>query len=71
MLGEFINENFEKLSKLLIKNIEVKKLDDKTKVILDIYINLFNIKYIWDYNNFECFSILSSHKENNDSYSSN
>ena len=66
-LGEFINENFEKLSKLLIKNIEVKKLDDKTKVILDIYINLFNIKYIWDYNNFECFSILSGHNENNDS----
>ena len=66
-LGEFINENFEKLSKLLIKKIEVKKSDNKTKVILDIYINLFNIKYIWDYNNFECFSILSSHKENYDS----
>lgn len=69
-LGEFINENFEKLSKLLIKKIEVKKSDDKTKVSLDIYINLFNIKYICDYNNFDCFSILSSHKQDNDFHNS-
>ncbi len=65
-LGEFINENFEKLSKLLIEKIEVKKSDDKTIVILNIYINLFNITYIWDYNNFEKISSLSSHHENND-----
>ena len=65
-LGEFINENFEKLSKLLIDKIVVKKSDDKTRVILNIYINLFNITYIWDYNNFEKISSLCSHNENND-----
>ena len=66
-LGEFINENFDKLSKLLIEKIEVKKSDDKARVILNIYINLFNIMYIWDYNNFEKISSLCSHNENNDS----
>ena len=65
-LGEFINENFDKLSKLLIEKIEVKKSDDKARVILSIYINLFNIMYIWDYNNFEKISSLCSHNENND-----
>ncbi len=65
-LGEFINENFEKLSKLLIKKIEVKKSDDKTAVILHIYINLFHVTYIWDYNHFETISLLSSHNENYD-----
>lgn len=65
-LGEFINENFDKLSKLLIEKIEVKKSDDKTRVILNIYINLFNIMYIWDYNNFEKISSLCSHNEDND-----
>ena len=68
-LGKFINENFEKLSKLLIDKIVVKKSDDKTRVILNIYINLFNITYIWDYNNFEKISLLCSHNENNDCYS--
>lgn len=66
-LGKFINDNFDKLSKLLIEKIEVKKSNDKTKVILNIYIKLFNVIYIWDYNNFGEFSLLSSHKENNDS----
>ena len=65
-LGEFINENFDKLSKLLIEKIEVKKSDDKTRVILNIYINLFNITYIWDYNNFEKISSLCSHNEDYD-----
>ena len=65
-LREFINENFEKLSKLLIKKIEVKKSADKTRVILNIYINLFNITYIWDYNNFEKISSLCSHNEDYD-----
>ena len=65
-LGEFINENFDKLSKLLIEKIEVKKSDDKARVILSIYINLFNIMYIWDYNNFEKISSLCSHNEDND-----
>lgn len=69
-LGKFINENFEKLSKFLIEKIEVKKSDDKTRVILNICINLFNITYIWDYNNFEKISSLSSHNENYDRYSS-
>ena len=69
-LGEFINENFEKLSKLLIDKIVVKKSADKTRVILNIYINLFNITYIWDYNNFEKISSLCSHNEDNDSNSS-
>ena len=68
-LGEFINENFEKLSKLLIDKIVVKKSDDKTRVILNIYINLFNITYIWDYNNFEKISSFCSHNEDNDLYS--
>lgn len=67
-LGEFINENFDKLSKLLIEKIEVKKSDDKARVILNIYINLFNIMYIWDYNNFEKISSLCSHNEDYDSY---
>ncbi|MBR2828862.1 MAG: hypothetical protein IKE70_06500, partial [Bacilli bacterium] len=67
-LGKFINENFEKLSKLLIDKIVVKKSNDKTKVILNIYINLFNITYIWDYNNFEKISSLCSHNEDNDLY---
>ena len=66
-LGKFINENFEKLSKLLIDKIVVKKSADKTRVILNIYINLFNITYIWDYNNFGEFSSLCSHNKNNDS----
>lgn len=70
-LGIFINDNFDKLTKLLIEKIEVKKNDKKENVILDIYVNLFNIKYIWDYNNFESFSILSSHKQNYDSCLSN
>ena len=70
-LGEFINENFEKLSKLLIDKIVVKKSDDKTRVILNIYINLFNITYIWDYNNFEKISPLCSHNENYDLYFGN
>ena len=69
-LGDFINENFEKLSKLLIDKIVVKKSADKTRVILNIYINLFNITYIWDYNNFEKISSLCSHNEDNDSNSS-
>lgn len=69
-LGKFINENFEKLSNLLIDKIVVKKSDDKTTVILNIYINLFNIVYIWDYNNFEKISSLCSHNEDYDcSYS--
>lgn len=67
-IGEFINDNFDKLSKLLIEKIEVKKSDNKEKVILDIYINIFNVRYIWDYNNFGDFSLLSSHKENYDRY---
>ena len=66
-LGDFINENFERLSKLLIDKIVVKKSADKTRVILNIYINLFNITYIWDYNNFEKISSLCSHNENHDS----
>lgn len=70
-LNDFINNNFDKLSKLLIEKIEVKKSEDKSKVILNIYINLFNIKYIWDYNNFEKISLLSSHKENYDSNTCN
>ena len=70
-LGKFINENFEKLSKLLIDKIVVKKSDDKERVILNIYINLFNITYIWDYNNFEKISSFCSHNENNDSNSCN
>ena len=65
-LGKFINENFEKLSKLLIDKIVVKKSNDKTKVILNIYINLFNITYIWDYNNFEKISSFCSHNETYD-----
>lgn len=65
-LGKFINENFEKLSKLLIEKIVVKKSDDKARVILNIYINLFNIVYIWDYNNFEKISSLCSHNEDYD-----
>ena len=65
-LGKFINENFEKLSKLLIDKIVVKKSDDKERVILNIYINLFNITYIWDYNNFEKISSFCSHNENYD-----
>ena len=70
-LGKFINENFEKLSNLLIDKIVVKKSDDKTTVILNIYINLFNIVYIWDYNNFEKISSLCSHNEDHDSNISN
>lgn len=66
-LGDFINETFERLSKLLIDKIVVKKSADKTRVILNIYINLFNITYIWDYNNFEKISSLCSHNENHDS----
>lgn len=54
-LGDFINDNFEKLSKILIEKIEVKKSSDDEKVILNIHISLFNITYIWDYNNFDCF----------------
>ena len=53
-----------------LKNI-VKKSDDKTRVILNIYINLFNITYIWDYNNFEKISPLCSHNENYDLYFGN
>ena len=70
-LGKFINENFEKLSKLLIDKIVVKKSDDKERVILNIYINLFNITYIWDYNNFEKISSFCSHNENYDCSSCN
>lgn len=66
-LQHFINDNFDRLSKLLIEKIKVKKICNKENVILDICINLFNIRYIWDYNNFEEISILSSHKEDNDS----
>ncbi len=66
-LEKFINDNFNKLSKLLIEKIEVEKLLKGDKVILKIYLKLFNIVYIWDYDNFKIISSLCSHKEDNDS----
>ena len=40
---------------------------NEKKVVLDIYINILNIKYIWDYNNFIYNKQLCSHDENYDS----
>ena len=54
------------MGSFMSNKIVVKKTDDKTRVILNIYINLFNITYIWDYNNFEKISSFCSHSENND-----
>ena len=69
---DFINDNFEKLSKLLIDKIIVENIRyNEKKVVLDIYINILNIKYIWDYNNFTYIKQLCSHNENNDCYSCN
>ena len=67
-VNDFINDNFDKLSKLLINKIVVKNISyNEKKVVLDIYINILNIKYIWDYNNFIYNKQLCSHDENYDS----
>ena len=43
---DFINDNFEKLSKLLIDKIIVENIRyNEKKVVLDIYINILNIKF--------------------------
>ena len=69
---DFINDNFEKLSKLLIDKIIVENIRyNEKKVVLDIYINILNIKYIWDYNNFTYIKQLCSHNEDYDSNFSN
>ena len=69
-VNDFINDNFDKLSKLLINKIVVENIPcNEKKVVLDIYINILNIKYIWDYNNFTYNKQLCSHNENNDLYS--
>ena len=61
-VNDFINDNFDKLSKLLINKIVVKNISyNEKKVVLDIYINILNIKYIWDYNNFIYNKQLCSH----------
>ena len=66
-VNDFINDNFDKLSKLLINKIVVENIPcNEKKVVLDIYINILNIKYIWDYNNFTYNKQLCSHNENND-----
>ena len=66
-VNDFINDNFDKLSKLLINKIVVENIScNEKKVVLDIYINILNIKYIWDYNNFIYNKQLCSHNENND-----
>lgn len=66
-VNDFINDNFDKLSKLLINKIVVENVFyDEKKVVLDIYINILNIKYIWDYNNFAYNKQLYSNKEDND-----
>ena len=71
-VNDFINDNFDKLSKLLINKIVVENISyNEKKVVLDIYINILNIKYIWDYNNFTYNKQLCSHDENNDCHSSN
>ena len=69
-VNDFINDNFDKLSKLLINKIVVENIPcNEKKVVLDIYINILNIKYIWDYNNFTYNKQLCSHNENHDYYS--
>ena len=61
-VNDFINDNFDKLSKLLINKIVVENISyNEKKVVLDIYINILNIKYIWDYNNFIYNKQLCSH----------
>ena len=66
-VNDFINDNFDKLSKLLINKIVVENIPcNEKKVVLDIYINILNIKYIWDYNNFTYNKQLCSHNENYD-----
>jgi len=67
--NDFINDNFDKLSKLLINKIVVENIFyNEKKVVLNIYIDILNIKYIWDYNNFTYSKQLYSHNEDNDSH---
>lgn len=66
-VNDFINDNFDKLSKLLINKIVVENISyNEKKVVLDIYINILNIKYIWDYNNFIYNKQLCSHNKDYD-----
>lgn len=71
-VNDFISDNFDKLSKLLINKIVVENIsNNEKKVVLNIYINILNIKYIWDYYNFTYSKSLYSHNENNDCCSDN
>lgn len=66
-VNDFINDNFDKLFKLLIDKIVVENIYyNVKKVVLDIYVNILNIKYIWDYNNFTYIKQLCSHNEDYD-----
>jgi len=68
-VNDFINNNFDKLSKLLIDKIIVQNINNNgEKVYIYIYIKFLNIKYIWDYNNFTYIKELCSHNEDNDCY---